>query len=190
MRIVAGKFRGQTLAAVGKGDAAAHLRPTTDRVRENIFNMLQGGKYGNQITNARVLDLFAGTGALGLEALSRGASHVSFVDDGNSALALLRQNITLCNARDDTKTIRSNATQLTENPNPPFDLIFLDPPYGKGLATLALQSALAGNWIARDALIVLEEGTPIPPPPEFRLLDQRKYGSTYIMFMEPEAPND
>lgn len=187
MRIVSGKFRGQTLADVGKGDAAAHLRPTTDRVRENIFNMLQGGKYGDPISDARVLDLFAGTGALGLEALSRGSAHVTFVDDGNSAVTLLRQNVTLCNAQTDTAILRRNATRLNENPNAPYDLIFLDPPYGQDLGTKALQFAMADNWIASDALIVLEEGSRIPTPPGFHLLDHRKYGGTHIMILEPEA---
>ena len=187
MRIVSGKFRGQTLASVGKGDAAAHLRPTTDRVRENIFNMLQGGRYGNPITDARVLDLFAGTGALGIEALSRGASHVCFVDDGNAANALLRQNVRLCGAGQQTYILRRNATRLGDNPDAPFDLIFLDPPYGKELASKSLQSAMTGNWIASDALIVLEEGSQTPPPAGFHLLDHRKYGGTHIMILEPEA---
>jgi len=93
MRIIAGKFRGLALSLVGKGDLAAHLRPTTDRVRESIFNLLAGGRFGDPIKDARVLDLFAGTGALGLEALSRGAAHVTFVDDGAKSNALIRKNM-------------------------------------------------------------------------------------------------
>ena len=98
MRIIAGAHKGLRLAAVGKGDAAAHLRPTSDRVRESLFNVLTGGHYGDPITGARVLDLFAGTGALGFEALSRGAAHVTFVDDGSAARALLRENTGLLRA--------------------------------------------------------------------------------------------
>ncbi len=98
MRIIGGDFRGRALASVGKGDAGAHLRPTTDRVRESLFNVLMGGRFDDPITDARVLDLFAGTGALGLEALSRGASHVTFVDDGRKATTLIRQNIEICRA--------------------------------------------------------------------------------------------
>jgi 16S rRNA (guanine966-N2)-methyltransferase len=97
MRIISGDFRGKTLASVGKGDAAAHLRPTSDRVRESLFNVLMGGALGDDpITDARVLDLFAGTGALGLEALSRGAAHVTFVDDGIKARSLIRENVDIC----------------------------------------------------------------------------------------------
>ena len=93
MRIIAGRFRGRRLASVGKGDPGAHLRPTTDRVRESLFNMLAGGRFGDPFDGYRVLDLFAGTGALGLEALSRGAEQVTFVDDGRVAQRLLRENI-------------------------------------------------------------------------------------------------
>ena len=141
MRIISGKRRGLHLTKVGQGDAAAHLRPTTDRVRENIFNLLTGGAYGDPITDARVLDLFAGTGALGLEAWSRGAAHVTFVDDGSKAQSLIRQNIDLCRADEDTQLLRKNATQLGDCKTQPFNLAFLDPPYrentwGKGTVVL------------------------------------------------------
>ena len=111
MRIVGGKFKGLTLAAVGKGDQTAHLRPTSDRVREAIFNLLINGGYGDPVTDARVLDLFAGTGALGLEALSRGAARATFVDDGVKARALLRQNIDLTRTMGVTDLYRRNATR-------------------------------------------------------------------------------
>ena len=184
MRIISGTRRGLHLCAVGKGDAAAHLRPTSDRVRESLFNVLTGGAYGNPITGARVLDLFAGTGALGLEALSRGAAHATFVDDGNKALGLIRQNIKLCRADGETTIIRRNATKLSENTAKPYDLIFLDPPYGKGLGEKALHAAHAGGWIAPDALIVFEENAP-KAPGGFAVLDQRRYGDTHISFLEP-----
>ena len=112
MRIVGGTWRGRALAGVGKGDAAAHLRPTTDRVRESIFNLLLMGGHGDPVTDARVLDLFAGTGALGLEALSRGAAHVTFVDDGAKARALIRENVARCAAQGVTKLFRRDATRL------------------------------------------------------------------------------
>jgi len=99
VRIIGGFFRGRALAAVGKGDAGAHLRPTTDRVRETLFNVLMGGRYGDPITDMRCLDVFAGTGALGLEALSRGASHTTFVETGRKGQSLIRENIALCDAR-------------------------------------------------------------------------------------------
>ncbi|SDF68928.1 16S rRNA (guanine966-N2)-methyltransferase [Celeribacter baekdonensis] len=186
MRIIAGAFRGLTLAAVGKGDVGAHLRPTTDRVRESLFNVLMGGKYDDPITEARVLDLFAGTGALGLEALSRGAEHVTFVDDGRKAQSLVMQNITLCKATDRTTLMRADATRLPANPDAPYDLIFLDPPYGKALGEKAMAAAITGGWLTPRALIVWEDSTDIIIPEALTLLDQRKYGETKINILEPK----
>ncbi|MDG1430318.1 MAG: 16S rRNA (guanine(966)-N(2))-methyltransferase RsmD [Paracoccaceae bacterium] len=183
MRIIAGEFRGRALAAVGKGDAGAHLRPTTDRVRESLFNVLVGGSYGDPITNARVLDLFAGTGALGLEALSRGAQHVTFVDDGRKAQDLLRQNIELCRASTSTKIFRSDVKRLGANKGEPYNLIFLDPPYGKGLGEQALALAFKHGWVADDALIVWEESAEIEVPEQLELFDKRKYGDTRISIL-------
>ncbi|WP_134679507.1 16S rRNA (guanine(966)-N(2))-methyltransferase RsmD [Paracoccus ravus] len=188
MRIIGGNLRGLKLADVGAGDAAAHLRPTTDRVRESIFNLLVNGTHGNPIPNARVLDLFAGTGALGLEALSRGASRVAFVDDGVTARALLRQNIDKARAMGVSDVWRRDATKLGENRGPGFDLIFLDPPYGKGLGELALESARTGGWIAPGAMIAWEESTPPPALAGFERIDQRKYGDTVITLLRLEAP--
>ncbi|MYM55536.1 16S rRNA (guanine(966)-N(2))-methyltransferase RsmD [Thalassovita mangrovi] len=184
MRIVAGAFKGRALASVGKGDPGAHLRPTTDRTRESLFNMLMGGRFGDPVTDARVLDLFAGTGALGLEALSRGASHVTFVDDGTKAGSLIKQNIAICGAQKQTKMIRRDARKLPENPGDPFDLIFLDPPYGKGLGEIALQAALRGNWIAEGALIVWEESAAVTVPEGLTQIDARRYGDTTITLLE------
>ncbi|MCP4819577.1 MAG: 16S rRNA (guanine(966)-N(2))-methyltransferase RsmD [Shimia sp.] len=185
MRIIAGEFRGIALASVGKGDAGAHLRPTTDRVRESLFNVLQGGKFGDPIEGARVLDLFAGTGALGLEALSRGAEHVCFVDDGRKSGQLVRENIRITRAKDRTRVVAADATRLPVNGEAPFDLIFLDPPYGKALGDKALAAAVKGGWVADNALIVWEENGPQQPPLGFDLLDQRRYGDTHVTFLEP-----
>lgn len=187
MRIIGGSFRGRALASVGKGDAGAHLRPTTDRVRESLFNVLMGGRFGDPITGARVLDLFAGTGALGLEALSRGAAHVTFVDDGRKSSDLIRQNIAICHAKDDTKLIRRDARKLSACPSDPYTLVFLDPPYGKGLGEKALNTAITNGWIAPDALIVWEENTAITPPDGVNLLDARRYGDTTISLLEYDA---
>lgn len=184
MRIIAGQFRGIALASVGKGDAGAHLRPTTDRVRESLFNVLIGGKFGDPITDMRVLDLFAGTGALGLEALSRGAKEVCFVDDGRKSQSLLRQNIQITRSKAQTKIIARDATRLTANPEAPFELVFLDPPYGKGMGLRALEAARDGGWVSPDALIVFEENTPQNAPDGFELLNHRKYGDTHVTFLE------
>jgi 16S rRNA (guanine966-N2)-methyltransferase len=187
MRIIAGELRGKKLASVGAGDTGAHLRPTTDRVRESLFNVLMGGAYGNPVYGMRVLDLFAGTGALGLEALSRGASHVTLVDDGRKALSLIRENIALCRAGDRSTVVKRDATRLETNPATPYDLVFLDPPYGMGLGEDALQAALRGGWIADNALVVFEDEVPQIAPVGFRRLDCRKYGSTHIAIMERDA---
>jgi 16S rRNA (guanine966-N2)-methyltransferase len=184
VRIVAGRFKGRALAALGKGDPAAHLRPTTDRTRESLFNMLAGGRFGDPVTDARVLDLFAGTGALGLEALSRGAADVTFVDDGVKALGLIRQNIALCGAEADTKVIKRDARRLPRNEDAAFDLVFLDPPYGKALGEQAITQALDMGWIAKDALIVWEESAAITPPEGLSLLDSRRYGDTVISILQ------
>ena len=181
MRIIAGDFRGRTLASVGKGDAGAHLRPTTDRVRESLFSVLT--HYG-VIPGARVLDLFAGTGALGLEALSRGAAHVCFVESGRVAQGLIAKNIEITRSKAETRVIRRDATKLGACDVAPFDLVFLDPPYGKDMGQKALAAALAGGWLAPDALVVWEESAPMEPPAGFTLLDRRKYGDTHVTVLE------
>lgn len=183
MRIIGGKYRGIGLASVGKGDTAAHLRPTTDRVRESLFNLLQHGPYPD-LENARVLDLFAGTGALGLEAISRGASAATFVDDGAKALALIKENVAKMRVEDQAIVMRRNATRLGENTADPYDLIFLDPPYGKKLGEKALVSAVEGNWIARDGLIIWEESSDVTPLGGMEMRDSRKYGDSIIKIFE------
>lgn len=186
MRIVGGRLKGRALAPVGAGDAAAHLRPTQDRVRESLFNKLAHGLYP-PLEGARVLDLFAGTGALGLEALSRGAGRVLFVDDGAAARALVRRNIDLCAAIGQTKLYRRDATRLGENRAAAYDVVFLDPPYGKGLGEAALASALAGGWIAPGAVIIWEECAPITPPAGLHPVDEARYGDTAVRFLIREG---
>lgn len=186
MRIVGGTFRGRKLTPLGKGDMGAHLRPTTDRVRESLFNLLLGGRFGDPIDGASVLDVFAGSGALGFESLSRGAAGLTLVDDGRAAQKLIAANIDLLGLRDVARLIRANATRLPPlNPerDRPADLVFLDPPYGKDLGARALISARNGGWIAPDALIVWEESTEQPPPDGFQLLEHRRYGDTCVTFL-------
>lgn len=185
MRIIAGVHRGLTLAAVGDGDAVAHLRPTSDRVRESLFSVLLGGAYGNPIAGAHVLDLFAGTGALGLEALSRGAAHATFVDDGRKAQSLIRENIKLTRRdRDTTTLLRADVAKLPPNKGAACSLVFMDPPYGKELGTTALAAARDGGWLAEGALIIWEESSPQHAPDGYVLHDQRKYGDTWISILE------
>jgi 16S rRNA (guanine966-N2)-methyltransferase len=184
VRIIAGDWRGRALASVGKGDAGAHLRPTSDRVRESLFSILAGGRFGDPIPEAQVLDLFAGTGALGLEALSRGASQATFVDDGRVAQRLVRENIAKCGAGARATLVTRDATRLGANPGAPATLVFCDPPYGKGLGESALAAALAGGWIAPGALLVWEESAEVTPPEGLALLDSRRYGDTVISVLE------
>jgi 16S rRNA (guanine966-N2)-methyltransferase len=184
MRIIGGTRRGLKLADVGEGDAAARLRPTSDRVREAIFNLLINGSHGNLVAGRRVLDLFAGTGALGLEALSRGASEATFVDDGAKALVLVKANIAKMRAEGEARVLRQDATRLGPNTGAAFDLVFLDPPYGRGLGESALAGALKGGWLAPGAVVVWEDGTPPVPPSGFATLDQRRYGDTLVTLLQ------
>ncbi len=183
MRIIGGAFRGRRLASVGKGDVAAHLRPTADRVRESLFNVLASG-YDDPCQNARVLDLFAGTGALGLEALSRGATTVVFVESGRTSQQILRENISLCQAQEAARILARDVRKLGQNPDVPYDLIFLDPPYAKKLGEQAISAALTDGWIAENSLIVWEESSEIAIPAGFTLADERQYGDTVIRILK------
>ena len=180
MRIVGGKFRGRTLA----GPKSQSIRPTSDRTRESIFNILAHA-YGDPVSGARVLDLFAGTGALGLEALSRGAAFALFVDDGAEARALIRQNVEALGTAGVSRIFRRDATRLGDvHPNEPFSLVFLDPPYGKGLAEKALVSARDGGWLTRDALVVVEEAKDAFKAPQgFEEIERRDYDDTEFVFL-------
>ena len=183
MRIVAGRSGGRTLASVGKGDPGAHLRPTTDRVREALFNMLGGGRFGDPFDGARVLDLFAGTGALGLEALSRGASHVTFVESGRKAQGLIRENVKALDVAAEVTLIGRDALKLPAA-EAPVTLVFLDPPYGKAFGAKALTAAKSGGWISPGALIVWEENAPQAAPDGFTSLESRRYGDTHVTLLE------
>lgn len=185
MRIIAGKYRGRPLAALGKGDKAAQLRPTSDRVRESLFSMLT---HHDVIENARVLDLFAGTGALGLEALSRGAREVCFVESGRKGQQLIEENIEKLDAAGATKLMRNDATRLGDWPFAPFDLVFLDPPYGRKLGQQAIEATRRGGWLAPGALLVWEENAPMQAPEGFERVDSRKYGDTHITLLRHQPP--
>ena len=181
MRVVGGRLRGRTLVAP-KSQA---IRPTADRLRESLFNILAHA-YGDPITGARVLDLFAGTGALGIEALSRGAAFALFVDGGAEARALLRENVAALGLGGTTRIFRRDATKLgPAHPVEPFGLAFLDPPYGHGLAETALASARDGGWLTPDALIVVEEATEaaFKPPDGFEEIERRQYDDTEFVFL-------
>jgi 16S rRNA (guanine966-N2)-methyltransferase len=185
MRVVGGRLRGRTLQA----PRSTGVRPTADRLRESLFNILMHA-YGDPVTGARVLDLFAGTGALGIEAISRGAAFALFVDQGVEARALIRANVESLGLGGVTRIFRRDATKLGgAHPLPPFSLVFLDPPYGKGLAEQALTSARAGAWLAGDALLVVEETTDarFTAPEGFVELDRRAYDDSELIFLRSRS---
>lgn len=185
MRIIGGRFRGKRLAAPGEaGGGAAHLRPTSDRVREALFNLLAHGDYGSPPLpqGRRVLDLFAGTGALGLEALSRGAVRAVFIDDYATSRALIRRNVEAMGVIGQTKIWRRDATRLGPCRGEPYDLVFADPPYRSDLGGRALASAREGGWLAPGAIIVLEQEADdaVPQADWLEIADQRRYGDTLV----------
>jgi 16S rRNA (guanine966-N2)-methyltransferase len=182
MRIVGGEFRGRPLAT----PRSSAIRPTTDRTREAVFNVL-AHRFLQSLDNARVLDLFAGTGALGLEAMSRGASFCMFIEDSAEGRGLIRENVEAFGLTGRTKIFRRDATGLGEAGTvQPFGLVFADPPYGKGLGERALRSARDGGWLAPGALCVVEEAAAaaFDPGEGFSVVDERDYGDTTIRFIE------
>jgi 16S rRNA (guanine966-N2)-methyltransferase len=179
MRIIGGQHKGRRLAT----PRSSAVRPTSDRLRETIFNVLTHA-YDDPVPGARVLDLFAGTGAMGLEAISRGAAFAVLVDDGAEARGLIRANVEALGAAGITRIFRRDATRLGPvKPSEPFSLVFCDPPYGKGLAERALASAVAGGWLAADALVLVEEaaGAEITLPGDLSLVERRDYGETEVV---------
>ena len=185
MRIVGGAFRGRVL----KAPSTSAVRPTSDRLRETLFNIL-AHSYGDPVQGARVMDLFAGTGALGLEALSRGARFALFVDDGAEGRALRRANVESLGCGGVSKVFRRDATKLgAMPPGEAYGLAFLDPPYGRGLAPLALASLRDGGWLAQGGLAVVEEeaSAALDPPEGYALVERRSYGDTQAVFLRRQA---
>jgi 16S rRNA (guanine966-N2)-methyltransferase len=186
MRVVGGRLRGRALAAP-KGQT---IRPTSDRLRESLFNILAHA-YGDPVTGARVLDLFAGTGALGIEAISRGAPFCLFVDDGAEARALIRQNVDALGLGQVTRVFRRDATNLgAAHPVEPFGLVFLDPPYRKGLALPALTALRDGGWLLPEAIVVVEEAADatLAAPERYEELERRIYDDTTVVFLRALTP--
>lgn len=180
MRVVGGRLGGRAL----KAPHSLAIRPTTDRMRESLFNIL-AHRDGMKIAGARVLDLFAGTGALSIEAISRGADFAVMVDIGSEARGLLRENVDAFGLGGVTRILRRDATKLGEvTPFTPFTLVFCDPPYDKGLGEAALSSAIRGGWLAPGALVVLEEraSAEVSLPAPLEELDRRKAGETQLIF--------
>jgi 16S rRNA (guanine966-N2)-methyltransferase len=186
VRIIAGRHRGRRLLA----PAGAATRPTADRVRQALFDVLWHAPWGGRaaVEGARVLDAFAGTGALGLEALSRGAAHASFLENDRAALSALRANIAACREAERCAVLAADAARPPRAPEP-CALLFLDPPYGKGLVEASLRALSAAGWIAPGTVVCAErEAAPaaaVPPPPGFVLLDERAHGPARVVFLRP-----
>lgn len=182
MRVTGGELGGRRLRA----PAGLATRPTTDKVRQALFNILAHRDLGRfTLQNASVIDLFAGTGALGIEAVSRGALHCLFIEESAEGRGLIRTNVEAFGLSGRTKIFRRDATRLGEAGTlQPFDIIFADPPYAKGLGEKALTAALEGGWLKRGALCIVEESaaTPFQPPAGFTLEDRRDYGDTSVAF--------
>ena len=184
MKVTAGTLGGRALIA----PPGARVRPTSDKVRQAMFNILAHNDFGVSLADARVADMFAGTGALGIEALSRGASFCLFVDDSAESRGLIRLNVEAFGLTGATKIWRRDATELgpiNTGSGGPFDLVFLDPPYRKDLVARCLKSLHEGEWLAPGAIVVAEtaEDEPIPDTPGFRQLDERIYGTTRVLFL-------
>ncbi|MCS0495033.1 16S rRNA (guanine(966)-N(2))-methyltransferase RsmD [Ancylobacter sp. MQZ15Z-1] len=185
MRIVGGRFRGRGL----RGPSSAATRPTSDRLREALFNVLAHA-YGDPADGARVLDLFAGTGALGLEALSRGAKFAVFVDEAPEPRGIIRANVEALGLGGITRIFRRDATKLgAALASDAFDLVFCDPPYGRGLAEKALAGLIEGGWLAPAALVVVEESVEaaFAPPEGFEELERRRYDDSELTFLRGPA---
>lgn len=180
MRVVGGRLGGRTL----KGPQTNDIRPTTDRMRESLFNILVH-RNEFEIEGARVLDLFAGTGACSIEAISRGADFAVMVDIGAEARGLQRENIEALGLGGTVRILRRDATKLGEvSPFTPFTLVFCDPPYDRGLGETALTSAIRGGWLAPGAVVVLEErgSAEVVLPPPLVEIERRKAGETQLIF--------
>lgn len=184
MRIVGGQFKGRAIAAPGGRDT----RPTGDRAREAVFNILAHADWSPGVEGRRVLDLFAGSGALGLEAMSRGATFALFVETEASARGAIRDNIEALGLFGNTRIHRRDATDLGAKPaglGDPFELVFLDPPYHKGLGERTLSKLGGGGWLSADALIVFEcASDEAPVLPGYETLDEREYGAAKVLFLK------
>ena len=184
MRIVAGSLKGRAIVAPeGQG-----TRPTSDRARQAVFNVLEHAAWGESLQGMRVIDLYAGSGALGFEAVSRGAGFCLFVETDDAARGAIRENADAYGLMGRTRVHRRSAIDLGARPGPvaeAFDLAFLDPPYGKGLGEQALQRLIEGNWLKPEALVVFERGSDEPEieTPGYERLDARDYGAARVLFL-------
>jgi 16S rRNA (guanine966-N2)-methyltransferase len=189
MRIVSGRYRGKPILT----PPGSATRPTSDRARQAVFNILEHAPWSPGLVGCRVLDLFSGSGALGLEALSRGAAYCLFVETDEAARGAIRDNIEAFSLFGETRVHRRDATDLglrQGGVGAPYDLVFLDPPYRRGLGEEALASLIAGDWLTPDAICVFERSADELDPalPGYDLLDGRIYGAAKVLFLRRADP--
>jgi 16S rRNA (guanine966-N2)-methyltransferase len=188
MRIVAGKFKGRAI----KTPEGRNTRPTSDRARESIFNVLAHADWAPALEGARIIDTFAGSGALGLEAMSRGGAFCLFVETDSAARGCIRDNIEALQLFGVTRIHRRSAVDLGSKPaglGQPFDIVFMDPPYGYDLVPPALEQLVKGGWTTQGALVVAETGAdePAPAAPGWDVLDERLYGAARVSFLREKS---
>lgn len=183
MRIGAGRLRGLKLAPIGAASRNAGLRPTSSKLRASIFDLLMHGPHGDLVTNSRFLDLFAGTGAVGLEAVSRGAAHAMLVERDSDALRVLKRNVLLSGLDESVSVLKADAARLRPGRTKAFDVVFVDAPYGRGFEAKALESATAGGWIAANGVAVVEAPDPFPVPDGMKTITRRRYGHTAVTLL-------
>ena len=186
MRIVGGKWRRRNLDSSFKFNKQRKIRPTSDRVKENIFNVVENLRTGNPLKGAHVLDLFCGTGAMGLEALSRGADFCHFIDNSREAKRLTLKNVRKVGAEQNSMFSLTNILDLNQNDGVVSNLVFLDPPYGKNLGSLAISLLLENDWVNGDTIFILEKEVNGLFSSELTIVDQRVYGGTEILILKLE----
>ncbi len=186
MRIVGGKWRRRKLDSSFKLKNQSIIRPTSDRVKENIFNVVENLRTGNPLKGAQVLDLFCGTGAMGLEALSRGAHFCHFIDNSREAKRLTLQNVRKVGAKQNSMFSMTDILDLDQNYGVVSNLVFLDPPYGKNLGTVAISLLLENDWVSDDTIFILEKEVNGQFSSELKIVDQRVYGGTEILILKYE----
>ena len=187
MRIVGGKWRRRNLDSSFKFKNQRTIRPTSDRVKENVFNVVENLRTGNPLKGAHVLDLYCGTGAMGLEALSRGADFCHFMDNSREAKRLTLQNVRKVGAEQNSMFSKIDILDLNQNYGVVSNLVFLDPPYGKNLGTLTISLLLENNWVNNNTIFILEKEVNGQFSSELTIVDQRVYGGTEILILKYES---
>ena len=184
MRVIGGKWKSRKINSLYKASYNPFIRPTADRVKENIFNILENLEAGNPILGARVLDIFCGTGAMGIEAISRGASFCSFIDYSLISKQITEENINILCCKKETKFLLRNSMNLGVCPYEKYNLIFLDPPYKKNLLSKTIQNLCKFGWIDKNAILIVEKDKDEEFNFKLQLIDNRIYGNTEILFLK------